>query len=193
MNVQPDAWHPCPEEGQWPWKVDGAEVSSWDWLLLKQLGVTCFQGWYPSHLWGGLLHLLSTLPSPTDGVSGDRGLFWEKQISPSIQVSAFLWCAADSMTSVAPSCPQISVWDLIPGPYKLLSPRSVWSPFPQVVFIWCHFPGHSDSKEPACDAGDPGSVPELGRSSGEGNGNPLQYSCLENSMDRGAWQAIAKG
>ena len=41
----------------------------------------------------------------------------------------------------------------------------------------------SDSKESACSAGDPGSIPGLGRSPGEGNGNPLQYSCLENSMD----------
>ena len=41
----------------------------------------------------------------------------------------------------------------------------------------------------ACNAGDPGSIPELGRSPGEGNGNPLQYSCLENPMDRGAWWA----
>ena len=43
------------------------------------------------------------------------------------------------------------------------------------------------------DEGDMGSVPELGRSSGVGNGNPLQYSCLENPMDRGAWQAIVQG
>ena len=51
------------------------------------------------------------------------------------------------------------------------------------------FPGGSDSKESACSAGDPGSVPRLGRSPGEGNGYPLQYSCLESSMDRGALQA----
>ena len=51
------------------------------------------------------------------------------------------------------------------------------------------FPSGSDGKEYACNAGDLGSVPGLGRSPGEGNGNPLQYSCLENSMDRGAWQA----
>ena len=50
-------------------------------------------------------------------------------------------------------------------------------------------PCGSDSKEPACSAGDPGSFPGSGRSPGEGNGNPLQYSCLENSMDRGAWWA----
>ena len=49
------------------------------------------------------------------------------------------------------------------------------------------FPSGLDGKESACNAGDPGSIPGLGRSSGEGNGNPLQYSCLENPMDGGAW------
>ena len=51
------------------------------------------------------------------------------------------------------------------------------------------FPGGSDSKESACHTGDVGLIPGLGRSPGEGNGNPLQDSCLENPMDRGAWQA----
>ena len=48
-------------------------------------------------------------------------------------------------------------------------------------------------KVSACKAGDPGSIPGLGRSSGEGNGNPLQYSCLENPMDGGAWWAAVHG
>ena len=48
------------------------------------------------------------------------------------------------------------------------------------------FPGGSDGKESACNAGDLGWTPGSGRSPGEGNGNPFQYSCLENSMDRGA-------
>ena len=48
------------------------------------------------------------------------------------------------------------------------------------------FPGGSDSKASTCNAGDPDSIPGLGRSHGEGNGNPLQYSCLENPMDGGA-------
>ena len=52
------------------------------------------------------------------------------------------------------------------------------------------FPGGSAGKESACNAGDLGSIPGLGRSPGEGNGNPLQYSCLENSLNRRAWQAI---
>ena len=48
-------------------------------------------------------------------------------------------------------------------------------------------------KASTCNAGVPGSIPELGRSSGEGNGNPLQYSCLENPVDRGAWEAVVHG
>ena len=49
------------------------------------------------------------------------------------------------------------------------------------------FPGGSVGKETACKAGDPGLTPESGGSRGRGNGNPLQYSCLENPMDREAW------
>ena len=55
------------------------------------------------------------------------------------------------------------------------------------------FPGGSDSKASACNAGDLGLIPGLGRSPGEGNGNPLQYSCLENPMDGGAWWATVHG
>ena len=55
------------------------------------------------------------------------------------------------------------------------------------------FPGDSDGKESACNTGDLGLITGLGRSPGEGNGNPLQHSCLENSMDRGAWWATVHG
>ena len=55
------------------------------------------------------------------------------------------------------------------------------------------FPGGSEVKASAYNAGDPYSIPGLGRSPGEGNGNPLQYSCRENPMDRGAWQATVHG
>ena len=53
------------------------------------------------------------------------------------------------------------------------------------------FPGGSDGKETACNAGDPGSDPGLGRSPGEGNGYPLQYSCLKTSLDHGAWRGYS--
>ena len=56
--------------------------------------------------------------------------------------------------------------------------------------VW-GFPGGSEVKASACNVGDLGSIPRSGRSPGEGNGNPLQYSCLENPMDGGAWWATA--
>ena len=55
------------------------------------------------------------------------------------------------------------------------------------------FPGVSEGKESACNAGDLVLVPVVGRSPGEGNGYPLQYSCLENSKDRGAWWVTVQG
>ena len=68
---------------------------------------------------------------------------------------------------------------------------------PQVELIMFRqlkdFPGSSDNKESACNAGDPGSIPGLGRSPEGRNGNSLQYSCLENPMDRGAWWVTVHG
>ena len=83
--------------------------------------------------------------------------------------------------------------------------RSVFIPIPKkkqwqrmfkLPYNCAHFTGFldsSDGKASAYNAGDVGSIPGLGRSPGEGNGNPLQYSCLENYMDRGAWQATVHG
>ena len=62
-----------------------------------------------------------------------------------------------------------------------------------LAYFTCGFPGGSDSKESACNAGDPGSIPGLGRIPGEVNDNPVQYSCLENSMDREAWWTAVHG
>jgi len=58
--------------------------------------------------------------------------------------------------------------------------------------VW-GFPGGSVSTESACNAGDLGLIPGFGRFPGEGNGNPLQYSCLENPMDRGPWWITVHG
>ena len=70
----------------------------------------------------------------------------------------------------------------------------------QVLELFCFYyfyyywvPHGSDGKESACNAGELGSIPELGRSLGEGNGNPRQYSCLENPMERGAWHTTVLG
>ena len=61
------------------------------------------------------------------------------------------------------------------------------------VSIGKGFPCGSADKESACNAGDLGSIPRMGRSPGEGNGYPFRYSCLENSIDRGAWWATVHG
>ena len=60
------------------------------------------------------------------------------------------------------------------------------------MLLW-GFPGGSEVKASACNVGDLGLIPGSGRSPGEGKGNPLQYSCLENPMDRGAWWATVHG
>ena len=78
---------------------------------------------------------------------------------------------SNSLTKDRTQIPALGVWSLnhCPG-------------------VFLGFPGGSIGKESACNAGDLGSIPELGRSARGGHGNPLQYSCLENPMDRGAWQ-----
>ena len=82
------------------------------------------------------------------------------------------------------SQPENATYYMIPA--KCHSEKGkIWLPIP----VFLGFPGGSDSKESACNAGDLGSIPGLGRPPGEENGYLLQCSCLENSMDRGAWQA----
>ena len=73
--------------------------------------------------------------------------------------------------------------------YLVLHPESLVCQFGSGL----GFPDSSVGKEPTCNAGDLGSIPVSGRSPGEGNGYPLQYSCLENSMDRRAWLVTVHG
>ena len=82
----------------------------------------------------------------------------------------------------------VCVCSLQAAPLQGLLPASV----PSQTACW-GFPVGSVGKESTCNAGAPGSIPGLGRVPGKGNGNPLQYSCLENPMDRGAWRAIVHG
>ena len=74
---------------------------------------------------------------------------------------------------------------------QLLNNKSICH-LPLLRFL-VDFSGGSDGKASAYNVGDPGSILGLGRSPGEGNGNPLQYSCLENPMDGGAWKATVHG
>ena len=85
----------------------------------------------------------------------------------------------------------------IPPPHFHKSPLYIRLSIPSpkistsVPLFW-DFLGGSDRQESACNAGDPGSIPESGRSPREGHGNPLQYSCLENPTDGEAWRATAR-
>ena len=79
----------------------------------------------------------------------------------------------------------------MPSKSLIQFPVDGWSCVTFLLFIWGQtmvgvFPGSSEAKASACNEGDLGSIPRSGRSPREGNGNPLQYSCLENPMDRGA-------
>ena len=94
--------------------------------------------------------------------------------------------------SPTPSCANQKM-----SPDSARCPRRIESPKAQnhlsraryrnLHFFTSPFPGGSEGKASAYSVGDPGSIPGLGRSPGEGNGNPLQYSCLENPMDQEAW------
>ena len=79
---------------------------------------------------------------------------------------------------------------MLPNQIQVSAPDSQQSQFIDARY---GFPGGLDGKESAHSIGDQGSIPASGRSPGEGNGNSLQYSCLENPMDRGAWQATVHG
>ena len=110
-----------------------------------------------------------------------------------------IWLSSVSITTYA-----LWIHDIIDQYWELLNTiiyssryQLNWSEFIFVSLLLCKivlgFPGGSNGEESACNAGDPGSIPGSGRSPGEGNGNPLQYSCPENSMDRGAWRAHSMG
>ena len=80
----------------------------------------------------------------------------------------------------------------IPG-WGTKIPYASWCNKKEIKFDILGFPGGSNGEESACNVGDLGSIPPSGRSPGEGNGYPLQYSCLESPIDRGAWWATVHG
>ena len=98
------------------------------------------------------------------------------------------WASRPQITS--PLLPALSSSPEI-TPKTYIARQDTGHPVKAELHIHKGFPGGSDSKESACNAGELGLIPGLGRSPGEGKGNPLQCSCLENSMDRGArWATI---
>ena len=104
----------------------------------------------------------------------------------------------DSFPHLPPMCSsqQFLPWLLPASGDQMTWPESwvcIILEFPLLNIAISGFPGGSGGKESACNAGDWDLIPGLGRSPGEGNGNPLQYFCLENSMDRGTWWATVQG
>ena len=126
-------------------------------------------------------------PAPTSERTAEHQGSSPKNLSCPRSVLLTKWVGSRDVEQPAPLVgPEQLCWggeNSCPSPSGV--PRSLQPPS---VLSW-DFPGGSDGKESAYNAGDLGSIPGWGRSPGEGNGNPLQYSCPENPMDRGAWQA----
>ena len=114
-------------------------------------------------------------PTPPPETPGHSQASLGQSLEGSLLLSPGSWCTQVSVCALQESVSQVlcKFWWLYSG---------VNGDLLQKVF-----PGGSDSKASAYNEGDPGLIPGLGRSPGEGNGNPLQYPCLENPMDRGAW------
>ena len=110
--------------------------------------------------------------------------YWSFSFSPCNEYSGLISCRIDLFDLLA-----------VQGTLKSLLQHcsSKASMVQHSAFLHQGFPGGSEVKASACNAGDLGSIPGSGRSPGEENGNPLQYSCLENPMDRGAWWATVHG
>ena len=100
----------------------------------------------------------------------------EKPFSPDSSLEVKVWCTADNSRQPLNSA-------ILQNPLQNQN-LTKWS---RNSYFDKRFPGGLDGKVSACNAGDPGLIPGLGRYPGEGNGNSFQYSCLENPMDGGAW------
>ena len=159
------------DRGIW-WAAVYEVAKSWTWL--SKWKATTNIAWGTSHSSHFLCHTSILLDvnrySVKNRFQGETNLVKKatkiSQVTTSINVGSLKqpWLISHS---------QMSVW----------ASSSLWS-----VIVTIFTTGGSDGKEFACNARDLGSIPGSGRSHGKGNGNPLQYSCLENSMDRGDWQ-----
>ena len=116
------------------------------------------------------------------------GPFWAAWQAPTPQSKPISWEEEGPLPTVRNLLARMSLevaGELRNGPRG--HSRDINSIYYRSILVICDFLGGSDSKASACNAGDPGSILGSGRSPGGGNGNPLQYSCLGNPMDGGAW------
>ena len=125
-------------------------------------------------------------------------LFHRVQIDFQVFLKLWLFDHLNSLVTWVESALESFVFQIKKKTQKIMGVRStkIQKYWPQIWLLkksHNRFPGGSDGKASAYNVGDPGSIPGLGRSPGEGNGNPLQYSCLENSMDGGDWWATVHG
>ena len=152
-----------------------ASLTQWTWVCVDS------ESWW----WTGRPGVLWFMGSQRIGHdwAAELNHFSRFHIYPFIYKFVFLFLTYSVWQSLSPSTSlqMTSVYHLF-FPVTMLTPLILWC-FPFLVLV---FPGGSEVKASASNAGDPGSIPELGRSSGEGNGNWLQYSCLKNPMDGGA-------
>ena len=127
----------------------------------------------PCHFSQRMIYCKCTITSVKLWKHQNRLKFWQfSDATSTLHASVFLY---------------LSLWSVF------LHSTSFHNGFLKIVMMKLGFPGAVDGKESTCNAGDLGVIPVSGRSPGEGNGYPLQYSCLENSMDRWAWEATVHG
>ena len=145
---------------------------------------------------------LTRLPRPWDSPGKNTGVgchFLLQCIKVKVKSLSRVWLLATPWTAAYQAPPSTGFsrqeyWSGVPLAFSEILTLQ----FPNIIYLMLvtsllGFPGGSEVKASACNAGDLGSIPGLGRSPGEGNGTLLQYSCLENPMDGGAWWATVHG
>ena len=187
-SPSPLAFHLSQDQGLFQWVCDTKKILKFHTHTHTQsLSIVPGRGLksHPTQANGRaltVLHSQHVLLCKTFHHGGKWGFFPTDQRVLPVQGPS-CWCGPWTVSFSIHGTPVLYPWTLAATQCRVLD-KQVWSK---------GFPGGSDSKESACNAGDLGSIPGSGRSPGRGHGNPLQYSCLENPMDRGAWRATAYG
>ena len=201
-----ESWTVKKDEGQ---RIDAFELWCWRRLLrvpwtarrsnqsiLKEISPGCsLEGMMLKLKLQYFGHLMQTVDSlektlMLGGIGGRKRRGWQRMrwldgITDSMDSGSWWWTGRPGVLRFMGLQRDLATelnWIIFPGELKIL-----------LTILALSLPGGSNHKESACNAGDLDSIPGSGRSPGEGHGNPLQHSCLENPMDRGAWWATVHG